>query len=79
MALIAEFNKTTKERQSVHGTVECEYSVFQDGSGKTYLQLETFGSKERQIPGKVSQSIQLNETAAAQLKRIIDQTFPKLR
>lgn len=79
MALITEFTKINKERQSAHGPVECAYSIFTDGSGKSYLQLETFGSKERKIPGKTSQAIQLDETGAAKLKEIIQQAFPRLR
>lgn len=79
MALITEFTRINKARQSVHGPVECAYSVFTDGSGKSYLQFETFGSKERKIPGKTSQAIQLDEAAAARLKEIIEQAFPRLR
>jgi hypothetical protein len=44
--------------------------------GDRYLQLDTFGSTERQIPGKTSQSIQLNERSAAQLKILIERAFP---
>src|SRR5262249_55470077 len=62
-------------RGRVHGEVECGYTAFETG-GKTYLQLDTYGSNERAIPGKVSQSIQLDEEAATQLKHLLEQTFP---
>jgi hypothetical protein len=63
------------DRGRVHGEVECGYTAFESG-GKTYLQLDTYGSSERAIPGKVSQSIQLDEEAARQLKRLLRHTFP---
>jgi hypothetical protein len=77
MALITEFTELQKERNQVHGVVECGYSTF-EVEGARYLQLDTFGSTERQIPGKTSQSIQLNERSAAQLKALIERTFPGL-
>ena len=64
---------------SVHGAVACAYSTFIGSDGERYLQLETFGSQERKIPGKTSQAIQLNASSAAELKRVIEQTFPELR
>jgi hypothetical protein len=79
MALITELKKITKDRQTVHGSVECAYSVFDGSDGQRYLQSETFGSKERKIPGKTSQAIQLNKSSAAELKRLIEQTFPALQ
>jgi hypothetical protein len=40
--------------------------------------LETYGSNSRAIPGKVSQSIELDEAGAAELMSIIGQAFPGL-
>jgi hypothetical protein len=77
LALIAEFSKLQKERNQVHGVVECGYTIFEEG-GSRYLQLDTYGSPDRQIPGKTSQSIQLNADAAGQLKKLIEKTFPEL-
>lgn len=74
MALITRFMELQKERHQVHGVVECGYTIFEDG-GTRYLQLDTYGSQERQIPGKTSQSIQLNAESAAQLKTLIEKTF----
>jgi len=72
MALVKNFEEVGKERYSVHGPVECSYMAFTAEDGKRYLQLDTFGSKERQIVGKISQSVQLDEDSAAELKRIIE-------
>lgn len=74
MALLNTFHPTTRERYSVHDAVECSFVVFVI-DGKTYLQLDTFGSEARKIPGKVSQSIQLNEASARQLLRLLRDTF----
>ena len=76
MALINDFTQLHKERNHVHGVVECGYTIFEQG-GTRYLQLDTYGSEERQIPGKTSQSIQLNAHSAAKLRVLIDKTFPE--
>jgi hypothetical protein len=52
VALITSLTKITKDRQTVHEPVECACSVFTASDGKQYLQLETFGSKERKLVGK---------------------------
>ena len=75
MALITQITELHKERNQVHGAVDCGYTVF-EAAGLRYLQLDTYGSVERQIPGKTSQSIQLNATSAARLKTLIEKAFP---
>jgi hypothetical protein len=77
MALITRFEKESKERHSRHGGVQARYSVFSI-DGLSYLQLETFGSEGRKIPGQVSQSIQLDRSAAGQLLNIILEAFPDI-
>jgi hypothetical protein len=72
MALVRALYEAKKERQSVHGEVECAYSVFTDKHGRRYLQLETFGSPMRKLTGKTSQSMQFDEASLRDLKRIID-------
>lgn len=79
MALITRFEKVEKERNSVHAPVECGYLTFTGSDGARYLQLETYGSSERKLRDKVSQSIQLDESAAAELRRILDSAFPGSR
>lgn len=75
MALITHLTRFHKERNHAHGAVDCGYTVF-EADGERYLQLDTYGSAERQILGKTSQSIQLNAQSAEQLKALIGQTFP---
>jgi hypothetical protein len=77
VALISKFVHVQKESNSVHDPVECGWTVF-ERNGATYVQLDTYGSGSRQIPGKVSQSIQVDEEAAGQLVRILRRGFPGL-
>ena len=74
MALVRRLDKTAKERQSVHGETECAYSIYSVGD-ETFIQLDTFGSAERKLQGKVSQSLQLSREASLQLKAIIEEAF----
>jgi hypothetical protein len=76
MALITSFDKLTVDRTRVQPTqVECRYGSF-ERNGQRYLVLETSGSDDRKMPGKVSQTMQLNAASARELGRI-RQTFPE--
>jgi hypothetical protein len=79
MALIRNFKAIgPSARQRLHGSeVDCGWDIF-TVSGRTYLQLDTYGSGTRAFPGKVSQTIQLDEEAARKLKKLIKQAFPNL-
>ncbi len=76
MARVVQFERILKDRPKIHGPVNCGYCSFIGEDGKRYLLLETYGSPDRQIPGKVSQSLQLDEGAARELLQIIRQEFP---
>ncbi|MGA2668817.1 MAG: hypothetical protein ABSF32_07855 [Ignavibacteria bacterium] len=71
MALVKKLEKIIKEHTRVHSGTDCTYVVFSDSNGDKYLQLDTVGSKNRQMPGKISQSIQFGPEAIKQLKDII--------
>ena len=73
MALITKITHQALQTQSGHMAVECTYDVVTDAQGNRHLQLDTYGSKDRQIPGKKSQSIRLSPSALAELKQIIRQ------
>lgn len=76
MAKIARFEGSPPAEQTRrHTDVLCGYRTVRFGD-ETLLQLDTYGSAERRIPGKTSQSLQLDATAAAELVRIIAATFP---
>lgn len=79
MALVSTFRPIGSEtRRHVHRSeAECGWTIFAD-NGRTYLQLETYGSNSRVFPGKVSQTIQLDEAGARQLRDLISAAFPAL-
>ncbi|MEQ8154926.1 MAG: methionyl-tRNA formyltransferase [Clostridiaceae bacterium] len=65
MALIkiSKLKKLDKIRNSVHKEVIGTYTVFTHRDTK-YFQIDTYGSEDREMPEKISQSIQFDfETA----------------
>lgn len=78
MALIRAIEPITKGRQTLHEETRCCFSVFTDDNGKRYIQLDTYGTRTRQFPGKVSQALQFDEMSARQLQSLIESTFPHL-
>lgn len=74
MALVTKVEERFKDRYSIHKPTECSYFIVHD-DGKKYLQIETTGSDDRQIQGKVSQSIQFSPEAIKQLKEILSNKF----
>jgi hypothetical protein len=77
MALIRDFEERPLEPKRVHDDVVCGYAA-RDVGGRRILQLETYGSADRKMPGKVSQSLQLDEDGARELKRTLELAFPGL-
>ncbi len=75
MALVTKIIKADKSKHMVHKPTTCDYSVFVGDDGNRYIQIDTYGSADRELTDKVSQSIQLNQNAAAQLKAIIEAHF----
>ena len=65
MALLSleKLDVSSKERNSVHAVAYAKYCFFEK-DGHTYFQIDTYGSSERECPGKVSQSIQLDQETA---------------
>jgi hypothetical protein len=75
MALVRNFRKGYKERDSIHKETECSYYIVYNKKGEKLLQLDTYGSDDRMIPGKVSQSIQFSPDAINKLKEILSKEF----
>ncbi len=79
MARITQFEKLeTMTSNRPHTKVECGYRVVNTSRDEVLLQLDTYGSDGRQIPGKTSQSVQLDEAAALDLVQIILKTYPQI-
>ncbi len=54
--------------------VECHYSI-SNIAGKRLLQLDTMGSTDRENPGKLSQTLQMDENGARQLIALLKAEF----
>ena len=76
MALIQpeQFNKIDKYRNTVHKPAIATFTVFEK-SGQKYFQIDTYGTAERAMPEKVSQSIQLDKSMAKILLDILKREF----
>ena len=72
MALVRQLEKTSMSRNGVHDEVECTYTVFQGEDGRPYLQIDTYGSRRRQLLGKKSQTVQFAPEALAQLRALLN-------
>lgn len=74
MALIRKFDQKSMDRNSIHDEIEASYTVF-ERDGRTFVQIDSYGRGDREIPGKKSQTIQLDETGAEQLYSILKSSF----
>jgi hypothetical protein len=75
MAIVRRLELLTLEKDTPHTEVDCTYSIIHDESGNGYLQIDTYGSKTRQIPGKKSQSIRFTPEAINQLRAFLSKHF----
>jgi hypothetical protein len=75
MAIVRKLESINLDRDSKHTEVNCTYAIVEDDNGNKYLQIDTYGSKSRKIPGKKSQSIRFSPEAIDQLKEIIKKDF----
>jgi len=75
MAVVHRLEHVTLEKDSPHTDVECTYSIITDDQGRRCLQIDTYGSTTRKIPGKKSQSIRFAPEAIEQLKTLLQQDF----
>ncbi len=74
MALIRQFLPSTMTRNSVHDEIEAKYAVF-EYDNRVFVQIDSFGRSTREIPGKKSQTIQLDKESATQLYKILRDAF----
>ena len=74
MALIRTLVEKQMERNSIHDEIEASYTVFEN-DGRVFVQIDSYGRDERQIPGKKSQTIQLDKQGAARLYKILKTAF----
>ncbi len=74
MALVRRFEQKRMERNSLHKEIAATYSAFGIGD-KRIVQIDTYGSPSREIPGKKSQTIQLDREGAENLYLILKNEF----
>jgi len=70
MAIVRHLEAKQLDRDSYHSETECTYSIVHDRGG-SWLQIDTYGSTEREMPGKKSQSIRFAPEAIDELREII--------
>lgn len=70
MAFVTSLEQDDRDVKSVHPTtLVCKYAV-RETDGRKILQLNSYGSNSRDMPDKLSQTLQFGEEAAAQLYRV---------
>ncbi len=74
MALVRKFKQKYMDRNSIHEEIEASYTAFET-DGRVFLQIDTYGRQTREIPGKKSQSIQLDRDGALALSKILKKEF----
>ena len=71
---IKTIEKLNKERNFVHEKVYTTYSSF-DNMGEHYVQIDTYGKSDRDLPGKISQSFQLDSETARFVYELLKNEF----
>lgn len=78
MARVVNFKKLgTFDGARLHGVVDCGVRVINLAEGR-FVQLETYGSRSRELTGQVSQTIQIDAKAARELIQILVSAFPSV-
>jgi hypothetical protein len=76
LAAIKSFRVDDPSKGSLHPTqVEARVKVIHGVDRLPILQIDTFGSNSREIPGKLSQTVQLTAEAAAELFAILKRVY----
>ena len=74
MALIRRFEHKFMEKNSLHDEIEATYSTF-ERDGAVFIQIDTYGRDTREMPGKKSQTFQLDREGALALYNISKREF----
>lgn len=71
MALIRRMNRIFLEANAPHTEATATYAIVRDDEGQLLLQIDSYGSTGRQMPGKKSQSLRFSSEALDQLAEIL--------
>ena len=74
MAIVRNFVVKDLERSSKHSEVEATISTV-ESDGEKFVQIDTYGSPGRAMPGKVSQSLRLSKSAFDELLKVGSKHF----
>lgn len=75
MAFVQAVERDERPVVALHATqLVCKFAVG-ERDGKRILQLNTYGSVTRDVPGKLSQTLQFDEAGARQLFDILRDEF----
>jgi hypothetical protein len=69
MAIIRKFEELELKTNARHTETEGGWSI-QGQDGERFIQINTVGSTDRAIPGKVSQTLRLSKAAIEQLAEL---------
>lgn len=72
MALVKYLEEKEIERPSLHKETSAKFAIIPNEDGNRVLQIDTYGSEDREMLGKVSQSLQFGSDGVAQLKEILN-------
>ncbi|HSQ95008.1 MAG TPA: hypothetical protein VLM18_02750 [Croceibacterium sp.] len=74
MAIVRGFEPRELDRSSTHS--EGEATIFTvEADGERFIQIDTYGSADRAMPGKVSQRLRLSKDAFDQLMKVGSKHF----
>lgn len=74
MAIVRKLKRITLDHDTTHSEVkDCTYAIVQGHDGGRSLQIDTYGSVFRKMPGKKSQSIRFSPEALEQLRQILSE------
>lgn len=71
MALVRKMERIADLAEARHREVDCTYAIWTDDQGSRWLQIDTYGSSQRKLVGKKSQTMRFGPEALAQLRRIV--------
>lgn len=75
MAFVKSVEKDDRAVKNLHPTkLACKY-IFSETGGQRIIQLNTYGSDFRDVPGKLNQTLQFDEHSARQLFDVLKMEF----
>ena len=71
---LTKIEKLEKARNTIHEKVYTTYTCFEH-YGEKYVQIDTYGKSDRDMPGKISQSVQIDKETAKFLVDLLNKEF----